>query len=115
MRISKEYTFEAAHHLPNVPPNHQCARVHGHSYRVIVELEGPIDPVFGWVVDFGAITAAWKVTGALLDHTDLNDRYPNPTAELLAADLAAQIAGWNLPVSRVTVCETDTSKAVWEA
>ena len=30
--LSKIFHFEAAHTLPNVPPDHQCARMHGHSY-----------------------------------------------------------------------------------
>ena len=34
MEIFKEFTFEAAHRLPNVPPDHKCARLHGHSFRV---------------------------------------------------------------------------------
>jgi 6-pyruvoyltetrahydropterin/6-carboxytetrahydropterin synthase len=34
MEIFEEYTFEAAHRLPNVPAGHKCERLHGHSYRV---------------------------------------------------------------------------------
>ena len=36
MEIFKEFTFEAAHRLPNVAPDHKCARLHGHSFRVAV-------------------------------------------------------------------------------
>ena len=34
MEIYKEFHFEAAHRLPNVPPGHKCARLHGHSFQV---------------------------------------------------------------------------------
>ena len=34
MEIFKVFMLEAAHRLPNVPPGHKCARLHGHSFRV---------------------------------------------------------------------------------
>ena len=42
MEIFKEFTFEAAHRLPNVPPGHKCARLHGHSFAVSVHIEAPV-------------------------------------------------------------------------
>ena len=39
VELRKEYRFEAAHFLPQVPPGHKCARMHGHSYRVEFTLE----------------------------------------------------------------------------
>ena len=57
VELTKEYRFEAAHHLPNVPPGHKCARVHGHSYKVEVSVAGPVDPTTGWLIDFGAVGA----------------------------------------------------------
>ena len=33
--IWKEFTIEAAHRLPNVPEGHKCARLHGHSFRIV--------------------------------------------------------------------------------
>ena len=56
VEIYKEFKFEAAHRLINVPPTHKCARLHGHSYRVRVYLEGPLDPHTGWVMDFADLT-----------------------------------------------------------
>ena len=38
MEIFKEFTFEAAHQLPNVPADHKCARLHGHSFRVEIHV-----------------------------------------------------------------------------
>jgi 6-pyruvoyltetrahydropterin/6-carboxytetrahydropterin synthase len=38
--LTKEFTFEAAHHLPN--HRGKCRRPHGHSYRLQVSLRGPI-------------------------------------------------------------------------
>ncbi|RWP82168.1 MAG: 6-carboxytetrahydropterin synthase QueD, partial [Mesorhizobium sp.] len=36
--ISKEFHFSASHQLTSLPPNHQCARLHGHNYVVVVQL-----------------------------------------------------------------------------
>ena len=38
--ITREFTFEAAHHLPN--HRGKCRRPHGHSYRLQISLRGPI-------------------------------------------------------------------------
>ncbi|HEX8536541.1 MAG TPA: 6-carboxytetrahydropterin synthase QueD [Cystobacter sp.] len=111
--ISKEFTFEAAHRLPHVPPGHKCARVHGHSYRIEITLRGPVHPTFGWVVDFAELTAAWQPLHAQLDHRLLNEvpGLENPTSELLAAWVFERV---NIPGTRVTkvrVAETCTSSS----
>ena len=81
MEIFKEFTFEAAHHLPHVPPAHPCARVHGHSFTLRVSVSGPLDPQAGWVVDFADIIGAVGPMIAELDHHDLNEipGLDNPT------------------------------------
>lgn len=83
MKITQAFTFEAAHQLPNVPSSHRCSRLHGHSYRVEVEIEGPVDPRTGWVVDFFDVEAA--LSGLDLDHRLLNEipGLENPTVENL--------------------------------
>ena len=53
MTIFKEFTFDAAHFLPNVPDGHKCREVHGHTYKLTVFIDGPVDNELGWVMDFG--------------------------------------------------------------
>ena len=60
MEIYKEFIFEAAHLLPNVPQGHKCGRLHGHSFKVRIYLEGPLDQTTGWVRDFADIKACFK-------------------------------------------------------
>ena len=86
MEIYKEFTFEAAHRLPNVPPGHKCARLHGHSFRARVYVSGDLVPELGWVMDFADIKQAFKPLLDQLDHNYLNDieGLENPTSELLA-------------------------------
>jgi 6-pyruvoyltetrahydropterin/6-carboxytetrahydropterin synthase len=86
MEIFKEFTFDSAHFLPNVPEDHKCRRLHGHTYRVRVVVEGPLDPKLGWVMDFSEIKAVFGPIKDRLDHHNLNEieGLENPTAENLA-------------------------------
>ncbi|MCB9703034.1 MAG: 6-carboxytetrahydropterin synthase QueD [Myxococcales bacterium] len=86
MEIYKRFRFEAAHRLPNVPPGHKCARLHGHSFEVEVEVRGPVGEESGWVIDFDEIRRAFDPIHAALDHRCLNDveGLENPTSERLA-------------------------------
>jgi 6-pyruvoyltetrahydropterin/6-carboxytetrahydropterin synthase len=86
-RLGLDYHFEAAHFLPNVADGHKCKRMHGHSYTVVVTVEGEVDPAMGWVIDFGDIDVVVGPVIAGLDHRLLNELpgLANPTSELLAA------------------------------
>jgi 6-pyruvoyltetrahydropterin/6-carboxytetrahydropterin synthase len=110
MEVFRELTFEAAHRLPNVPEGHKCARLHGHSFRVGLHVEGPVDPESGMVVDFADIDAAFAPLREALDHHYLNevDGLENPTSENLARWIWERIGG-EVTLSRVVVRETCTS------
>lgn len=92
-RIGKTYAFSAAHHLTGVPPDHPCARLHGHNYRVDVELFGEIDPVSGFArgIDFADLDRAMKPVIERMDHRLMNDVVANPTAENIARYIAQEI------------------------
>lgn len=109
--IFREFTFEAAHRLPNLPPDHKCTRLHGHSYRVIVHVSGSLDPELGWVQDFGDLKTAWKPLEARLDHYYLNDveGLENPTSEVLAEWIWVRLHPTLPGLTAVTVRETCTS------
>jgi 6-pyruvoyltetrahydropterin/6-carboxytetrahydropterin synthase len=115
MDIFKEFTFEAAHRLPNVPPGHKCARLHGHSFRVEIHVSGPVDATLGWVMDFGDIKQVFQPFYDQLDHYYLNDvpGLENPTSENLARWVWDRV-GPSLPgLSKVVVRETCTSGCVY--
>ena len=115
MRIFKNFTFEAAHRLPNVPDGHKCARLHGHSFRVRVVVDGPVDPATGWVMDFADLDAAARPLRDRLDHRYLNDvaGLENPTSEVLARWIWQALAP-SLPLlAAVEVRETCTSGCIY--
>ena len=111
MEIFKEFTFEAAHRLPNVPEGHKCARLHGHSFRTRVWVSGELDPKLGWVMDFADIKAAAKPVIARLDHYYLNEieGLENPTSENVARWIWARLKPALPGLSRVEVQETCTA------
>lgn len=113
--IFREFTFEAAHRLPNVPPGHKCARLHGHSYCVLVRVEGQVDEDLGWVQDFGELKAAWLPVEADLDHRYLNDvaGLENPTSEMLAEWIWSRLVTALAGLNAIEVRETCTSGCVY--
>lgn len=70
VELVKEFYFEAAHCTPACGRNGE--RVHGHSFRVEVVVAGPVESQYGWLIDFGEITKAFKPLREQLDHGDLN-------------------------------------------
>ena len=86
MRLFKEFSFESAHRLPNVPEGHKCARLHGHSFHVRVTVDGLVGERTGWVMDFADLKAAFAPVHDALDHRYLNEvqGLENPTSEQLA-------------------------------
>lgn len=115
MEIFKEFTFEAAHHLPMAPEGHKCRRLHGHSFKVRLYVQGEPDSN-GWVIDFSDIKHAFMPLFEQLDHQYLNDipGLENPTSELLAKWI------WNalkpaLPtLSGVELWETCTAGCIYK-
>jgi len=88
MLIYKEFYFEAAHVLPSAPPGHPNARVHGHSFRVRVTVDGEPDEVTSIIVHFEDLEAAVADARETLDHRMLND------VEGLAYPTLERIAMW---------------------
>jgi 6-pyruvoyltetrahydropterin/6-carboxytetrahydropterin synthase len=115
VEIFKEFSFEAAHRLPNVPPGHKCSRLHGHSFQVAVHLAGPVDDHTGWVRDFGDISCAMAPLLEVLDHYYLNeiDGLENPTSEVLARWLWERLSVALPGLSQVVVRETCNSGCVY--
>ncbi len=108
MDLFCEFQFEAAHRLPNVPPDHKCARLHGHSFRVAIHVTGEVGETSGWVMDFADLKAAFAPLHDQLDHHYLNeiDGLENPTSENLAIWIWDRLVPGLPGLDKVVVRET---------
>lgn len=116
MLIYKEFSFEAAHRLPNVPEGHKCARLHGHSFAVRVAVEGDVGADSGWVMDYGEIADLFEPIENQLDHYYLNDieGLENPTSENIARWIWDRLRP-RLPILHsIEVKETCTSGCIYK-
>jgi 6-pyruvoyltetrahydropterin/6-carboxytetrahydropterin synthase len=116
MIIYKQFTFDSAHYLPNVPEGHKCRNVHGHTYHLTVYVDGKLKSHEGWVIDFGDLKAIVKPLVEQLDHAMLNDipGLENPTAELLAVYIWDNIKPQLPGLSKIELKETPTSGVIYE-
>ena len=116
MHIFKEFIFESAHRLPNVPAGHKCGRLHGHSFKVELHVSGDPDPTTGWIMDFADIKKAFGPIYDRLDHNYLNEieGLSNPTSEVLAQWIWKQTKPRLPGLSRIIIRETCTSGCVYD-
>ncbi|HLS99556.1 MAG: 6-carboxytetrahydropterin synthase QueD [Porticoccaceae bacterium] len=115
MEIFKEFSFESAHLLPNVPAGHKCGRLHGHSFQVTLYVAGEPGETSGWLMDFADIKAVFKPILERLDHRFLNDieGLENPTSENIARWIWRELKPALPALSRVMIRETCTSGCVY--
>ena len=118
--VTKHYGFEACHHLPHY--DGACANLHGHSYKLDVTIGGRIitdkdNPKQGMILDFKDLkNIINEVVVEKYDHSNLNDFFENPTAELMVKQIAVDIMS-KLPqevyLMSCKLWETSTSYAEW--
>ncbi|QOV89671.1 6-carboxytetrahydropterin synthase QueD [Humisphaera borealis] len=111
VRLSKTFRFEAAHSLPTFPDGHKCRRLHGHSFRFDVFVEGDVDPARGFLIDYGDIKRAVDPIVKRLDHYYLNEieGLANPTAEVISRWLWDHIKPGLPLLASIVVHETCSS------
>lgn len=108
--IWHRFRFEAAHQLPNVPADHQCGRMHGHGFEVILHVDQKLDGA-NMGIDFDRIAECWIPIQEQLHHACLNDipGLENPTSEMLAGWIWEKLKPELPGLSWVTTYETHTS------
>ncbi len=115
MIIIKEFDFDAAHYLPEY--NGKCERLHGHTYKLVVKVEGTPDHE-GMVIDFVKLKNIVKEKAVnKLDHYLINDIIPVPSAENISMWIWKQIeedlTSDHYHLYEVQVWETRTSGCVY--
>jgi 6-pyruvoyltetrahydropterin/6-carboxytetrahydropterin synthase len=116
MIIYKQFTFDSAHFLPNVPEGHKCREMHGHTYHLTIFAEGALLEPEGWVLDFTDLKLVVKPIIEQLDHKLLNNiqGLENPTSEVLVTWLWKQIKPSLQALKRIELKETPTSGVIYE-
>lgn len=111
--ISKEFHFSASHQIVGVGDDHPCARLHGHNYVVIVELQSLTLDDKGFVRDYLELKDFKELIDQKFDHRHLNDisELEFTSAEYLAKWFYNWCNAKWIETSAVTVCETPKTRA----
>jgi 6-pyruvoyltetrahydropterin/6-carboxytetrahydropterin synthase len=110
--VWRRYIFQAAHRLPNVPPGHQCGRMHGHGFEVIVHANADLG-AGDLSIGYDHLDEVWAPLHAELHMACLNDLpgLQNPTSERLCAWVWQRLKTALPELSWVTVYETGSCGA----
>lgn len=116
MIIYKQFSFDSAHFLPNVPEGHKCGNMHGHTYLLTVFIEGMPDEKSGWIIDYADLKKAIKPIIDQLDHHLLNEipGLENPTSENLSIWLWNKINQLVSGLKKIELKETPSSGVIYE-
>lgn len=108
--LSKSFTFDAAHRLDGLPPDHKCHRLHGHTYHVEVIVAGVVQ-ANGFVIDYAEIAAAWAPIHEALDHRLLNEvgGLEVPSTEVLCSWIIRRLRERLSSLARIRVYESSTT------
>ena len=111
--------FSAAHRLPST--GGKCAELHGHNWKIEVQVWAEELDESGMVIDFHDLRAQTREIVEGLDHRYLNDlpafQRQNPTAENIAQhiyeELAQRLGKGRVEMDQVRVWESETTAATY--
>ncbi len=109
--ISKEFYFSASHQLSGLPADHPCSRLHGHNYRVRIELKSNRLNAADFVRDYRELNDFKRYLDDQIDHRHLNDIFEVTTAEALAQQFYFWTKSRWPEVNAVGVSETNKTWA----
>ncbi len=115
MDIYKKFSFDSAHYLPNLPEDHKCKRMHGHTFNVEIHITGNINQEIGWIMDFSEIKTICDPVIEKLDHRVLNDikGLNNPTSENLAKWIWEKVKPQLSGLKKIIVSETCSTGCIY--
>lgn len=115
IEVFREFVIESARRLPYLPANHPCAAMHGHTFRIQIYVQGPIQCEAGWVMDFADLDRHVQALRGELDHRVLNEvaGLENPTTELLARWIWQRLQPSVPGLSRIVIQENPNSGCVY--
>ncbi|PLV57678.1 6-carboxytetrahydropterin synthase QueD [Thermotoga sp. SG1] len=115
MILVKKFSFEAAHNLTRY--HGKCERLHGHTYKLIVKVEGPLNEE-DMVIDFAELKRIVEESVlSKMDHAYLNEMFEQPTTERVAIwiwqELSKAFEKTSIRLHEIELWETETSGVVY--
>ena len=115
MIVYKKFNIESARSLPNLPKTHPCHKIHGHSFKIIISVEGEIDQESGFVIDFQVIENAFQPIKTMLDHTYLNEikGLSNPSSENICIWIWDKLESSLPNIYKIEIKETESTGCIY--
>ncbi len=112
MILRVEFQFNAAHRLPFYEG--PCFHTHGHNYKLLVFVEGPVDVKTGLSIDFVKVKElVHEHVLDDIDHNDLNRVLENPTAENVVVWMWGQLQPHLEGLKEMQLHETDDAAVIY--
>ena len=112
MILRVEFLFDAAHRLPYYEG--PCFHTHGHNYKLVVLVEGQVDPKTGIAIDFVKVKelVSEHILGRV-HHNDLNQILDNPTAENVVTWMWKELEPHLKGMKELQLFETNDSSVIY--
>ena len=116
MVVYKKFNIESARSLPNLPAEHPCSRIHGHSFEIILKVSGELNEKTGFIIDFQEIKDSFNPIRRLLDHAYLNDikGLENPTSENMCKYIWGEIKSEIPGLVEIEIKETHSTGCIYK-
>ncbi|MCL2155016.1 MAG: 6-carboxytetrahydropterin synthase QueD [Leptospirales bacterium] len=119
--LTIEDYFASAHQLRGYKG--KCENIHGHNWRVILNVKGEVLNEIGLLIDFNELKGILKKIVGYLDHKNLNEIEPfttiNPSSENIAEFIATKALeeinkiNSSIDIESVTIWESHTSRCTF--
>ena len=116
MEVYKIFAIEAARSLPNLSDGHPCKNIHGHSFKIIITVEGEIQKESGFVMDFEDIDLTFEPIKKIIDHSYLNkiEGLENPSSENLCKWIWKRLFKTLPSLKKIEIKETDVTGCIYK-
>ena len=116
MIVYKKFHIESARSLPNLPDEHPCSQVHGHSFEIILKVSGELNEKAGFIIDFQEIEDSFDPIRKLLDHAYLNNikGLENPTSENMCKYIWEKVKPEILDLVEIGIKETHSTGCIYK-
>tara|TARA_B100001559_G_scaffold320560_1_gene333149 strand:+ start:1786 stop:2142 length:357 start_codon:yes stop_codon:yes gene_type:complete len=116
MIVYKKFHIESARSLPNLPNEHPCSQIHGHSFEIILKVSGELNEKTGFIIDFQEIEDSFNPIRLLLDHAYLNNikGLENPTSENMCKYIWGEIKPAISGLVEIEIKETHSTGCIYK-